>query len=211
MCLYPWNSLGTSGSPFVLVFSKMGISAAAGIINFVVLTAALSSCNSGIFSTGRMLYNLSLQGTAPKSFSKLGKTHVPTTSIIVSALFLLIGVVLNFLFPGKVFTYVTSVATIGAIWVWAIILIVQLRFRKRLTPDQVKNLHFPMFGYPYLNYIVLAFLGFVVVMLAFGKDTMVALIVGPIWFAILLACYYIFGLNKKNFKSKESEESDQEK
>ncbi|WP_294184484.1 amino acid permease [uncultured Clostridium sp.] len=211
MCLYPWNSLGTSGSPFVLVFSKMGISAAAGIINFVVLTAALSSCNSGIFSTGRMLYNLSLQGTAPKSFSKLGKTHVPTTSIIVSALFLLIGVVLNFLFPGKVFTYVTSVATIGAIWVWAIILIVQLRFRKRLTPDQVKNLHFPMFGYPYLNYIVLAFLGFVVVMLAFGKDTIVALIVGPIWFAILLACYYIFGLNKKNFKSKESKESDQEK
>ncbi|MEY8000277.1 amino acid permease [Clostridium sp. Mt-5] len=203
MSLYPWNTLGTTGSPFVLTFSKLGISAAAGIINFVVLTAALSSCNSGIFSTGRMLYNLSLQGTAPKVFGKLGKTHVPTTGIIVSAFFLLIGVVLNYLAPGKVFTYVTSVATLGAIWVWGIILIAQMKFRKKLNPDQVKKLHFPMFGYPYLNWITLAFLAFVVVMLAFNKDTMISLVVGAIWFVLLFAFYFIFGLNKKSADSKD--------
>ncbi|MCI1945275.1 amino acid permease [Clostridium luticellarii] len=203
MSLYPWNSLGTIGSPFVLTFSKLGISAAAGIINFVVLTAALSSCNSGIFSTGRMLYNLSLQGTAPKIFGKLGKTHVPTAGIVISAFFLLIGVVLNYLVPGKVFTYVTSVATFGAIWVWGIILVAQMKFRKRLTSEEVKKLHFPMFGYPYLNWTTLAFLAFVVVMMFFNKDTLIALVVAPIWFALLIGCYYIFGLNKKKVVSEQ--------
>lgn len=202
MCLYPWNSLGTIGSPFVLTFNKLGISAAAGIINFVVLTAALSSCNSGIFSTGRMLYNLSLQGSAPKVFSKLNKSHVPVTGIVISAFFLLIGVVLNYLVPGKVFTYVTSVATFGAIWVWGIVLVAQIKFRKRLNPEEVKKLHFPVFGYPYLNWITLAFLAFVVIMMFFNKDTLVAIIVAPIWFAILIVCYYVFGINKaKSTKS----------
>lgn len=148
MCLYPWNSLGTIGSPFVLTFNKLGISTAAGIINFVVLTAALSSCNSGIFSTGRMLYNLSLQGSAPKVFSKLNKSHVPITGIVISAFFLLIGVVLNYLVPGKVFTYVTSVATFGAIWVWGIVLVAQIKFRKRLNPEEVKKIAFPCIWLP---------------------------------------------------------------
>ncbi|MFL0197155.1 amino acid permease [Clostridium sp. WILCCON 0269] len=197
MSLYPWNSLGTIGSPFVLTFSKLRIAVAAGIINFVVLTAALSSCNSGIFSTGRMLYNLSLQGTAPKIFNKLGKTHVPTAGIIVSSGFLLIGVLLNYIIPSKVFTYVTSVATFGAIWVWAIILIVQMNFRKGLTPHQVKELKFPMPGYPYINWISLAFLVFVIIIMFFNRDTLMAIIVAPIWFAILIACYYLFGLSKK--------------
>ena len=111
MSLYPWNQIGTIGSPFVLTFSKIGIRSAAGIINFVVLTAALSSCNSGLFSTGRMLYNLSLQGKAPAMFSKLNHQSVPINGILVSAAFLLIGVVLNYLVPAQVFIYVTSVAT----------------------------------------------------------------------------------------------------
>ncbi|ADK14666.1 amino acid permease [Clostridium ljungdahlii] len=198
MSLYPWNSLGTIGSPFVLTFSKLGIVVAAGIINFVVLTAALSSCNSGIFSTGRMLYNLSLQGTAPKVFNKLGKTHVPTYGIIFSSAFMLIGVFLNYMVPSKVFTYVTSVATFGAIWVWSIILIAQMNFRKKLTLQQVRELKFPMVGYPYINWISLSFLVFVVVTMFFNKDTLIAIIIAPIWFTILIVCYYLFSLNKKS-------------
>ena len=197
MAIYPWNEIGTTGSPFVLTFSKLGIAAAAGIINFVVLTAALSSCNSGIFSTGRMLYNLSLQGTAPKKFSELSKTKVPKNGIIISAGFLLIGVLLNYVVPSKVFTYVSSVATFGAIWTWGVILVCQMKFRKRLTDEQVKKLKFPMIGYPYCNWIALAFLIFVVFMMFFNHDTLIALIIAPIWFAILLICYYALGFNKK--------------
>lgn len=196
MAIYPWNQLGSIGSPFVLVFSKLGIGAAAGIINFVVLTAALSACNSGIFSTGRMLYNLSLQGTAPKVFSKLSKSHVPMNGILVSAFFLLIGVILNYLVPGKVFTYVSSVATFGAVWTWTIIVVSQMKFRKGLTHEQVRKLKFPSLFYPYANYISLAFLALVVVVMFFNPDTLIALVISPIWFGVLIASYYILGFNK---------------
>ncbi|MEN6414688.1 MAG: amino acid permease [Veillonellales bacterium] len=202
MSLYPWDQIGTIGSPFVLTFNKLGIRAAAGIINFVVLTAALSSCNSGIFSTGRMLYNLALQGKAPTVFGKLSSHHVPKNGIVISALFLLIGVVLNYFVPAKVFTYVTSVATFGAIWVWAIILLVQMKFREKLTTDQVAALRYPMPHYPSANWVSLAFLVLVVVIMFFDADTRVALYIAPIWFGVLIASYYGFGMNKTDTAEK---------
>lgn len=176
----------------------MGIRAAAGIINFVVLTAALSSCNSGIFSTGRMLYNLSLQGRAPEYFGKLSNKKVPQNGILVSSLLLLVGVVLNYLIPGKVFTYVTSVGTFAALWVWAVIVLVQMKFRQELTPQQQSQLKYPMPGYPVINWICLAFLAFVAVVMCFDPDTLIAMIVGPIWLVLLIGTYYIFGWNKPN-------------
>lgn len=201
MALYPWDSLGTVGSPFVATFSKLGIGAAAGIINFVVLTAALSACNSGIFTTGRMVYNLSLQGSAPKIFGKLSKSHVPSNAILISAAFMLVGVFLNFIVPAKVFAYVTSLATFAGIFSWFMILLAQMKFRKSLTPEQVKKIKFPMKGYPFTNYISMIFLAFILVVMCLSPDTLVAVIVGPIWLAILVACYYVSGLNKR-FKSK---------
>jgi AAT family amino acid transporter len=197
LALYPWVSLGTIGSPFVATFSKLGIGAAAGIINFVVLTAALSACNSGIFTTGRMLYNLSLQGSAPKMFGKLGKSQVPSTAVLISALFMLIGVFLNYIVPAKVFAYVTSVATFAGVFSWFMILLAQTNYRKSLTAEQIKNLKFPMKGYPYTNYISMAFLAFVIVIMCLNTDTLVAVIVGPIWLLILVAYYYGSGLNKR--------------
>ncbi|AKN31761.1 D-alanine/D-serine/glycine permease [Clostridium carboxidivorans P7] len=198
MSLYPWDQIGTLGSPFVLTFSKLGIVAAAGIINFVVLTAALSSCNSGIFTTGRMLYNLSLQGSAPKSFGKLSKSQVPSNAILISAFFMLIGVFLNYIIPAKVFAYVTSIATFAGIFAWFIILLAQMKFRKSLAPEEAKKLKFPMKGYPYANYISMAFLIFVLVVMCLSPDTLIAVIVGPIWLIILVAFYYGKGMNKHN-------------
>ena len=196
MSLYPWNQLGTIGSPFVLTFEKLGIRSAAGIINFVVLTAALSSCNSGLFSTGRMLYNLSLQGRAPEFFGRLSSRKVPMNGILVSALFLLIGVVMNYLVPGKVFTYVTSVGTFAALWVWAIIVLVQLKFRQGLSAEEAAKLKYPMPFYPVINWVCLAFLAFVAIVMCMDADTMVAMIVGPIWLILLIGTYYMFGWNK---------------
>ena len=123
LSIYPWNELGTTGSPFVMTFERLGIREAAGIINFVVLTAALSSCNSGIFSTARMLYNLGLQGQAPRTFAKTSAGGVPRKAVLVSVTVLLFGVLLNYLVPEKVFVWVTSISTFGAIWTWAVILL----------------------------------------------------------------------------------------
>lgn len=197
MSLYPWKELGTVGSPFVATFDKLGISTAAGIINFVVLTAALSSCNSGIFGTGRMLYNLSLQGKAPIAFQKLNKRKVPANALLVSSAVLLIGVAMNYLVPGKVFSYVTSIATIGTLFIWGIIVVVQMRYRSNLSPDQVANLKYRMPFYPYGNYLALGFFAVVVIAMAFDDDNRIALYVAPCWFALLLAAYYGAGYRDK--------------
>ncbi|AWI06916.1 amino acid permease [Clostridium drakei] len=204
MCLYPWDKIGVIGSPFVLTFSKLGIKSAAGIINFVVLTAAFSGCNSGIYTTGRMVYNLSLQGSAPKVFGKVSKRHVPMNAILASSACMLIGVVLNYFLPGKVFLYLASIATFAGLFAWFMIVLVQIKFRKSLTSDQVKTLKFPMKMYPYTNYFALVYLVFVFFMMALNPDTLIAVIVGPIWLIGLTVCYYVFGLNKNNSSKEES-------
>lgn len=188
MSIYPWSGIEPQESPFVKVFALIGIPAAAGVINFVVLTAAMSSCNSGMFSTSRMVYTLSNENKAPKGFRKLSGHNVPAPALVASTLMLLVGVLLNYLLPDQVFTLVTSVATICFIWVWSIILISHLRFRK-LLPDEARRNPFKMPMAPVMNWIVLAFFAYVVVVLAFAADTRVALFVTPVWFAILLIAY----------------------
>ncbi|WEY90852.1 alanine permease AlaP [Bacillus subtilis] len=198
MSIYPWQEIGSQGSPFVLTFQKVGIPSAAGIINFVVLTAALSSCNSGIFSTGRMLFNLAEQKEAPQAYGQLTKGGIPGKAVLASAGALLVGVLLNYVVPAKVFTWVTSIATFGAIWTWAIILLSQIKYRKSLKPEEKKQLKYKMPLFPFTSYVSLAFLAFVVILMAYSPDTRVAVIIGPIWFLILLAVYYGKGFHKKN-------------
>ncbi|WP_341466979.1 amino acid permease [Desulfofundulus salinus] len=181
----------------VLTFSKIGIPAAAGIINFVVMTAALSSCNSGLFSTGRMLYNLALQKNAPAVFGKLSRHGIPYVGILVSSAFLLVGVVLNYLVPARVFIYITSVATIGALYIWGIILVVQMKFRQSLSPEELTKVTYCTPLWPYASWAALAFLAFVLVLMAFDSGTRVALYVGPVWFALAVASYYFFGLHRR--------------
>lgn len=197
MSIYPWNEIGANGSPFVLMFEKIGIGPAAGIINFVVLTAALSSCNSGIFSTGRMLFNLAQQKQAPNSFAKISRSGVPSKAIIFSAFLLLVGVVLNYLVPEKVFIWVTSISTFGAVWTWGIILLSQLKFRKTLTKGEVSRLSYKALFYPIGSYLALAFLVLVLGLMAYFPDTRIALIVGPIWIIGLVFVYYKKGFHKR--------------
>ena len=198
MSIYPWEEIGSKGSPFVMAFEQIGIPGAAGIINFVILTAALSSCNSGIFSTGRMLFNLAEHGEAPKKFASLTRNGVPGKAVIATATVLLVGVILNYIVPAKVFTWVTSIATFGAIWTWGIILISQIQFRKRLKPAEKAKLKYKVPFFPITSYIALAFLVFVIVVMAYSPDTRIALIIGPLWLVFLTVYYYGKGFHKKN-------------
>ncbi|MGG1574314.1 amino acid permease [Fictibacillus sp. NRS-1165] len=198
MSIYPWDKIDPDSSPFVSVFKLIGIPAASGIINFVVLTSAMSSCNSGLFSTGRMLYTLANEGKAPKKLGLLNKKQVPARALIVSTFFLSFGVLLNYLLPEEVFTLVTSIATICFIWVWGIILVSHLRFRK-LHPEDAKKSSFRMPLSPVINWIVLLFFVFVIVVLGFAADTRIALFITPVWFVILLIAYMI---TKKNSAKK---------
>ena len=190
MALVPWDQLSPSMSPFVQVFEKMGIPAAPDIINFVVITAAASSCNSGIFSTGRMLYALAHSRQAPMVFGQTSARHVPAAGITLSAACMLIGVALNYLVPEEVFTYVTSVATVGTVWTWGIVVWSHMKYRQAVAHGRARAVAYRMPGAPYANGFVLAFLILVVGFLAFDASTRVALYVTPVWFALLSVSYW---------------------
>ncbi len=189
MSLVPWTDLSPDTSPFVFVFEKMKVPAAAAIINLVVITAATSSCNSGIFSTGRMLYSLAQRGQAPAPLAKLSAEHVPANGINVSAAVMLIGVVVNYLVPEKAFMWITSISTVGTLWTWIIIMIAHRNYRLAVAAGRIRASSFRMPGAPYANWLVVAFLAGVTAMLSLDADTRVALYVAPLWFGLLALGY----------------------
>jgi amino acid transporter, AAT family len=190
MSLVPWTELHAGESPFVMVFDRIGLPAAAGIINFVVITAAASSCNGGIFSTGRMLYTLAQFGQAPRAFAKVNRNHVPATAITTSVAVMLIGVVLDYFIPDQVFVYVTSVALVGALWTWAMMVVAHLGYRRAVARGEAAPVRFRMPGAPYSNWLVLIFLGMVAILLGTEESTRVAIYVAPIWFGLLGLGYH---------------------
>jgi AAT family amino acid transporter/D-serine/D-alanine/glycine transporter len=191
MSLVTWSQLRPDTSPFVLVFEKIGIPAGAEIINFVVITAAASSCNSGIFSTGRMLYSLAGNGQAPRAFGKVSSRNVPAAGITASATIMLIGVALNYVVPERVFVYVTSISLVGSLWTWALIVIAHLGYRKAVAVGETRQVAYRMPGSPYTNWFVVAFLVLVATLLGLDEGTRVALYVAPAWFIILSIGYQI--------------------
>ena len=189
MSLVPWNELDPRMSPFVFVFGQLGLPGAGTIINLVVITAAASSCNSGLFSTGRMLWTLGQRGQAPRAFGALNSRQVPAAGIHASAAVMLIGVALNYLVPERVFTIVTSIALIGTLWTWGVILVAHANYRRAVAAGRVRAAPFRMPGAPFANWIVLAFLVLVAVLLWARPDTRVALYVAPFWFGFLAVAY----------------------
>jgi amino acid transporter, AAT family len=185
MALVPWNELSPSVSPFVYVFEKLRVPAAASLINLVVITAASSSCNSGLFSTGRMLWSLAARQQAPRALARLSPRHVPAAGIHASAAVMLLGVALNYMVPERVFIWVTSVALVGTFWTWGIILVSHLNYRRAVHAGRVPAAPFRMPGAPFANWAVLAFLVAVSALLWRDPDNRVALYVAPVWFGLL--------------------------
>lgn len=189
MAIYPWNSLGTSESPFVEVFSEIGITVAATVINIVVLSAAASACNSAIYSTGRMIRSLAQEGSAPKPFVKLTKHQVPANAIFFSALVIFSAVIMNFVMPSQVFTVVTSIATTCFLFVWGILTYTHLKYRRSIRGKQSHAFKMPF--YPLSNYLIFAFLLFVSGVLLYTPETRLAALVTPVWFLLLRGIYYL--------------------
>ncbi|WP_336780498.1 amino acid permease [Paenibacillus illinoisensis] len=190
MSIYPWKAIVPSESPFVQVFAAVGIATAAGIVNFVVLTSAASACNSAIFSTSRMVFSMAKDRNAPESLARLNGRKVPSNALFFSTLVILVAIILNYVMPEGVFTLITSVSTVCFIFVWGIMVICHLKYR-RTQPEIASRSHFKLPLYPFSNYLILAFLAFVLVVLALAEDTRVALFVTPVWF-ILMAVIYLF-------------------
>ncbi|AUZ25393.1 hypothetical protein BSBH6_03718 [Bacillus subtilis] len=190
MSIYPWDVINPSESPFVQVFVAVGIVGAASIINFVVLTSAASACNSAVFSTSRMVYSLAKDNNAPESMAKLTQRKVPSNALFFSAIVILIGVTLNYIMPEGVFTLITSISTVCFIYIWGITVICHMKYRKT-RPELAKTNKFKLPLYPFTNYLILAFLAFILVVLALAEDTRVSLFVTPVWFILLIVIYKV--------------------
>ncbi|AZE52553.1 Histidine transport protein (permease) [Pseudomonas synxantha] len=192
MAIYPWPQIGSQGSPFVQIFSNLGIGSAATILNIVVISAAVSAINSDIFGAGRMMYGLAQQGQAPKGFAQLSKQGVPWMTVVVMGAALLGGVVLNYLIPENVFLLIASIATFATVWVWLMILFTQVAMRRSMTKEQVAELKFPVPFWPYAPAAAIVFMLFVFGVLGYFPDTQAALMVGAVWIVLLVLAYLLW-------------------
>ncbi len=192
MAIYPWPQIGSQGSPFVQIFSNLGIGSAATILNIVVISAAVSAINSDIFGAGRMMYGLAQQGQAPKGFAQLSKQGVPWMTVVVMGAALLGGVLLNYLIPESVFLVIASIATFATVWVWLMILFTQVAMRRSMTKEQVAELKFPVPFWPYAPAAAIVFMLFVFGVLGYFPDTQAALLVGAVWIVLLVVAYLLW-------------------
>lgn len=198
--VYPWDQLADIGSPFVATFAKVGITAAAAIINVVVITAAMSGCNSGIFSSSRMIYTLAEKGQMPSIFLKVNKNGIPLYTVLAVSAGIFIGVILDIVLPfllGKdtnIFVYVYSASVLPGMVPWFAILISHIQYRK-MEADRITDHPFKMPGAPYTNYITVVVLLTVLVGMLFNDETRVSILIGIV-FLILSALYYGFKVKK---------------
>ncbi|EKT4561579.1 D-serine/D-alanine/glycine transporter [Pseudomonas putida] len=190
MAVTPWREVVANKSPFVELFVLAGLPAAAGIINFVVLTSAMSSANSGVFSTSRMLYGLAMDGDAPGKFGALSRRAVPSNGLIFSCMCLTGGALVIYLVPNMLdaFTLITTVSALLFMFVWSIILLSYLAYRKQRDPlHQASKYKMP--GGTVMCRVCLAFFAFILALLALEADTRMALYLVPVWFAVLGLAY----------------------
>ena len=181
MCMYPWQYFSAAHSPFVQVFTNLGIRSAAAIINSVVLTAAASSCNSALFSTGRMLFSLTYDGKSKfaKRMGTLSTRQVPRNALWFSTLVIGLSVILNLLMPGKVFSLIASVSTTCFIFIWGAIVVAHIKYRRQAGSQAKVKFRMPLF--PLSDYFILVFLAFIAVVLCLKFETLIALLVSAVW------------------------------
>ena len=195
LAVTPWREISADNSPFVAMFSLAGFGIAASVINFVVLTSAASSANSGIYSTSRMVYGLSWRGDAPPWFARLSRRRVPANALYLSGVFLLTGVVMVMVGDSIIdaFTIVTTVSSLCFMFVWSMILASYIAFRRRF-PERHKASQFKMPGGVVMCVVVYAFFAFLIWAFTQKEDTLQALLVTPVWFVVLAAAW--FGLRR---------------
>lgn len=204
MSVIPWFKVDPDSSPFVKLFTLIGVPFAAGIVNFVVLTAAASATNSGIYSNSRILFGLAKQGLGPKVLTKTNSNGVPYLSMLVSSITLLIAALLNFIFPDaiKLFIYVTTLSTVLFLVVWGMIIVSYIAYVKK-NPEQHQSSAFKLWGGKIIAYIVLSFFIFIFILLFFSKDTRVAIFIPPLWFIFLFFYYKKYKNNAESLADRQ--------
>ncbi|MGW7539455.1 amino acid permease [Amycolatopsis sp. NPDC054798] len=188
--LLPWDAYSADQSPFVTVLAKLGVPYADSIMNLVVLTAALSSLNSGLYSTGRILRSMSLAGSAPKFTGVMNRNQVPYGGILLTSSVCVVGVGLNYVVPKDAFEIVLNFAAVGILGTWAIIVLSHLLFVRKAKRGELTRPHFRLPFSPYTEIATLVFLAAVVVLMGFDKTGRITLMALPVIVVALVAGWF---------------------
>ncbi len=166
--LLPYTAYSAGESPFVTFFGKIGIEGGGTMMNLVVLTAAFSSLNAGLYSTGRILRSMAMHGSAPRFTGVMSRSGVPYGGILLTASIGLLGVLLNGVVPSMAFEIVLNMASLGILASWATIVICQIQLYRWSTQGRVTRPSFRMWGSPYTGYATLVFLLAVLILMGFN-------------------------------------------
>jgi aromatic amino acid transport protein AroP len=192
LSLYPWQKVVTGGSPFVLIFQALNANWVAHALNVVVLTAALSVYNSCVYCNSRMLYGLALQGNAPRALLKVNRRGVPLAALGVSAIATAICVSVNYFMPGKALPLLMGLVVSALIINWGMISWIHLRFRAAKEAEG-HAIAFPSPLAPLTNWVCLAFLAGVLVVMYLTPGLRLSVYLIPVWLVLLYLGYRVKG------------------
>lgn len=189
LAIIPWTEAGAGGSPFVRVMAATGVPGAAGIMNFVILVAALSAMNSQLYTSTRMMFSLSRAGQAPRVFGRLNRQGAPAAALGLSTLGIAVAGALNALWPEQAFTFMIAVSMFGAMFTWLMIFVTHLAFRRRVAAE---TLAFRAWGHPYGSLLGAGLMAAILATTIFTKPFRLTLLCGVPALALLTAAYLIW-------------------
>ena len=195
LMINPWRTITGDESPFVQIFSTLGVNWAAGLLNFVVITAALSAINADLFGAGRVLTGLAKQNLAPRVMARTVR-DVPVMTTVILLLVMVIGVIANALMPERIFSVIASLATFATIFVWLMILLAHLASRRSMTAEDVADLDYKTPLFPYGQYFAIFFILLTFGIMVWLPESRGAFFVGLAFSVVCVAMYYITGRHK---------------
>ena len=191
----PWDQIqpgrDVTASPFVTVFRLTGVPAAAHIMNFVVLMAAISSMNTGFYIGSRMLFSLARGGYAPKRFGELSTRGAPVSALLVTAIGLVVAAIITKRDPSGAFIYFVGLTLFGMMFVWQMVFITQIYFRRKWTAEG-RTPPVKMPGYPYLSYLGLALVTAIILTSWWVERMRITIISGLAWLGLITIGYWIW-------------------
>lgn len=189
LSLYPWNRIAPDGSPFVMIFQALDNGWVATALNIIVLTAALSVYNSCVYCNSRMLLGLAMQGDAPSVMGKVNRRGVPVATLAVSGGATALCVLINYLMPGEALQMLMMLVVSALVINWAMITVTHVKFRRSMQ-HQSRTTTFPSWGYPFTNYLCLAFMTGILGVMYLNPDTKVSVLLIPVWLTVLRVLYF---------------------
>lgn len=192
----PWTSIQPGGdvtaSPFVRVFQLMHIPAAMHVMNFVVLTAALSGMNCDLYLATRMMFSLARGGYAPRGLGRVTRRGVPLGGLLLSTTGLLVATIVAALYPAGAFVYLFGIALFGGLFVWMMIFLTHVFFRRDWEAQGNRRLPVRMIGYPYTSLLGFALVAAIIITTWWVPGMRPTLLSGMPWLAFLSVAYWIW-------------------